>query len=72
LSRWAAARASVTFEDDFGERCATMRNPLFLVAGSLPYRQEGRGRMSQARSRMSRTRIGRMLPVLPTRCATKC
>src|SRR5579883_1269608 len=42
LSRWAAARASVTLEDGFGERCATMGNPLFLVAGSLPYRQEGK------------------------------
>src|SRR6266700_8060733 len=40
LSRWATARASVTLEDGFGERGETMGNPLFLVVGSQPCRQE--------------------------------
>src|SRR5260370_39242728 len=64
LARWATARASVTLAEGFGDCGETMGNPLFLVVGSQPSRQDGRGRMSQVRSRMPRTREGRMSRVL--------
>ena len=59
LARWATARASATLGEGFVDRGDTMENPLFLVVGSQPS-WPGRGRMSQARGRMSRVLGGRM------------